>query len=67
MYVSPDFKTKKGLKEALAKGIEVRVFSPGPFSCPQNGRVTVEGPHYPEPHKWYAVVEVENNKVRRIV
>ena len=31
MYVSPNFKTKKALKEAVAAGKVVRVFSPGPF------------------------------------
>ena len=32
----------------------VTVFSPGPFPCPDNGWTTLEGPHYPAPHRWYA-------------
>jgi len=56
MYTSPNFKTKKALKEALARGERVRFFQPGPFGGnePRDGTVSLEGPHYPEPHKWYA-------------
>ena len=63
-YVDPNFKTKKQLKEAVAAGKTVTVFSPGPFGCNQNGREFIEGPHYPEPHRWYAQVTVENGVVR---
>ena len=31
MYVEPNFKTKKALKEAVANGDRVTVFQPGPF------------------------------------
>jgi len=66
MYVNPNFKTKKSLIEAIKTGKIVTVFSPGPFPCPQNGKVPVEGPHYPEPHKWYAQVEVQDGKVIKV-
>ena len=34
----------------------VRVYQPGPFATdePINGTVALEGPHYPQPHKWHA-------------
>jgi hypothetical protein len=63
MYTSINFKTKKQLKEALANGKKVGVFSPGPFPCPDNGKVALEGPHYPEPHRWYAQAIVENGYI----
>ena len=66
MYVSPNFKTKKALKEALAAGQTVEAFSPGPFPCPRQGRVSVEGPHYPAPHTWYAVVLVKDGRVVKV-
>ena len=66
MYCSPNFKTKKALKEAVANGEKVTVFSPGPFPCPQDGSITLEGPHYPEPHRWYASVIVENGRVVKV-
>lgn len=53
-YVSPNFQTKKALKEALAAGKTVQVFSPGLGSVPRDGTVYLEGPHYPKPHSWYA-------------
>jgi len=65
MYVDPNFATKKALKEAVAAGKDVHVFSPGPFPAKQNGRESVEGP-YPKPHSWYAQVEVVDGKVVKV-
>lgn len=62
-YVHPNFRTKKALKEAVREGKRVEVFSPGPFPCQQDGSENIEGPHYPEPHRWYASVKVENGVV----
>lgn len=66
MYVSPNFKSKKALKESVAAGEVVLVFSPGPFPAKKDGTETVEGPHYPEPHRWYAQVVVENGRVVKV-
>lgn len=66
MYVSPNYKTKKALREAVAAGVQVSVYSPGPFPCPDKGVVGVEGPHYPEPHKWYAQVQVMDGMVVKV-
>ena len=63
MYVEPNFRTAKALREAVAKGERVSVFSPGPFPAKQEGWEFVEGPHYPEPHRWYAQVEVREGLV----
>ena len=56
MYTTTNFKTKKAFKEAVAKGESVRYYQPGPFGGnePQDGTIYFEGPHYPEPHRWYA-------------
>lgn len=64
MYVSPNL-SKKALKEAVARGEVVTIFQPGPFGGnePKEGTVTVEGPHYPEPHKWYGQVKLQGGKV----
>lgn len=67
MYVLPNFKTKKALKEAVAKGTIVTVFSPGPFGhVPTTGITCVEGPHYPEPHRWYASVNIRDGIVVKV-
>ncbi len=66
-YVNPNFKTKKALKEAVVAGDHVEVFSPGPFRCQENGRETIEGPHYPKPHSWYASVEVKEGRVVKVI
>ena len=67
MYVNPNFKTKKELRAAVADGKEVSIFSPGPFPAPSNGKATIEGPHYPQPHVWYANVEIKNGLVVKVL
>ena len=62
-YVNPNYKTKKAFKEAVKAGKQVEVFSPGPFGCKQNGTEYIEGPHYPQPHRWYAQVQVKDGFV----
>jgi hypothetical protein len=66
-YCNPNFKTKKALKEAIALGKRVDVFSPGPFGCKQDGTETIEGPHYPAMHSWYARVQVVNGMVVKVL
>ena len=36
------------------------------FDCPANGFVTLEGPHYPEPHRWYGQGEVKDRILIKI-
>lgn len=67
MYVRPNFKSKKALKEAVAKGEPVTVFAPGLGSIPENGRVDLAGPHYPEPHKWYCTGIMKDGKLVKVV
>ena len=102
MYVSPNFKTKKQLKEAVGTcrycgkhvawvngklvspdfsgdcdgrdGHQIKtveVYQPNSditgFNGTRNGQVSVEGPHYPEPHRWYARVEVVDGLVKRVI
>jgi hypothetical protein len=60
MYTTFNFKSKKALKDAVAAGRPVRVYQPNQmYAMPETesdftGMVTLEGPHYPEPHRWYA-------------
>ena len=68
MYTVENFKSKKALKEAVKAGKEVTVFQPGPFGGnePSNGTICLEGPHYPEPHRWYASATLENGIVVKV-
>jgi hypothetical protein len=67
-YTDPNFKSKKALKEAVAKGEKITCWQPGPFggNLPDNGKVTLEGPHYPEPHRWYATAELKDGYVVKV-
>jgi hypothetical protein len=33
---------------------------------PLDGTITLEGPHYPEPHRWYATAVVKNGEVIKV-
>lgn len=69
MYTTINFKSKKALKEAVAAGKQVGVYQPNNIigtPTPTEGRVSVEGPHYPEPHRWYATVELRDGKIIKV-
>lgn len=67
MYVKPNFPSKAALKRALAVGEEVTVFQPGEFPATQNGEDSVEGPHAPKPHTWYARVLIKDGRVVKVI
>jgi hypothetical protein len=68
VYTHTNFKSKKELREAVAAGKRVTVFQPGPFGGnePDNGVVTLEGPHYPAPHRWYASATLKDGVVVKV-
>ena len=72
MYTRTNFKTKKALREAVALGDSVKIYQPNdmfnnPKSSPSfTGSANVEGPHYPQPHKWYAEVDVVNGMITKV-
>lgn len=69
MYTVKNFPSKKAVKEAIAAGEQIRVYQPGPFGGnePSNGTVALEGPHYPEPHRWYGSGTLKNGVLVKIV
>lgn len=68
MYSDRNFKTKKEFKSAVEAGDKISIFQPGPFGGGDysSGLFCVEGPHYPEPHKWYATVIVKDGFVVKV-
>lgn len=64
MYCTTNFKTKKALKAAVAEGRFLTIYQPGPFGAGplhESGTFSIEGPHYPEPHRWYARVTLDSH------
>lgn len=63
-YTVKNYRSKKAIREALAAGEVVEVFQPNAdltgATVPDNGTVSLEGPHYPEPHRWYATGKMVN-------
>jgi hypothetical protein len=67
LYTTQNFKTKKALKEAIKRGDEVYTWQPGGIFPPEkNGTITLEGPHYPAPHAWYATAFIVDGKVVKV-
>jgi hypothetical protein len=67
MYTEKNYKTKKALVDDFKAGIEIYTYQEGPFPGVKNGRIALEGPHYPQPHKWYCGAMVENGKIVKIL
>ena len=65
MYTSINFKTKKNLKIAIAEGKVITVYQLNQMfpAETQNGKCYLEGPHYPQPHKWYAEGVLQNGRL----
>ncbi len=38
----------------------------GHLQKPINGTVTIEGPHYPQPHSWYGVATIKDGVVVKV-
>ena len=67
MYTDQNFKTKKALKDALTAGKSIGIFQPGgTFPTPSNGNVTLEGPHFPAAHTWYAQATVVDGVITKV-
>jgi len=68
MYTIYNYRSKKALKEAVRDGIQVTVYQPGPFGGrePEEGWITLEGPHFPKPHTWYARALLANGCVVKV-
>jgi hypothetical protein len=67
MYTTTNYRSKKALKEAVADpDVDVTVFAPGLGTPPDNGRCSLEGPHFPEAHRWYANATIEAGLVTKV-
>jgi hypothetical protein len=68
MYADINYKTKRQLREAVADGQRIGVHQPGPFGGdePTNGRVALEGPWFPQPHRWYATVTLVDGVIATV-
>ncbi len=76
MYTTINFKTKKALKEAVKNGDRITVYQPHDsvgvtialvsksWNTPQT--ISLEGPHTPQPHRWYATAILENGVVTKV-
>lgn len=61
MYTEKNYKTKKELIADFKAGIKIRTYQPGGiFPGEKNGNICIEGPHYPQPHKWYASATIKD-------
>lgn len=61
-YTKFNFKRKKDLKQALKDKEEIHCYNPGigPDLTRFSGMVSLEGPHFPLLHTWYARGEMVN-------
>ena len=66
-YCVKNYKFKRELLADLAAGKNIEVYQPGPFGpTVKDGTCTLEGPHFPHPHTWYAQAEVKDGVVVKV-
>lgn len=70
-YATGNPKTKKALKDRVAAyhagtGSPVYITANSPFGCREDGAESIEGPHFPAPHRWYAQVEVQGGIIIKV-
>jgi hypothetical protein len=66
-YTNINYKTKKLLKAAFAAGKAIYTHQPGGiFESKLEGRIYLEGPHYPQPHVWYAQADITDGKIVKL-
>ena len=67
MYTDKNYRTKKALIEDFKADKKIRVYQPGGFFPSQtDGNVSLEGPHYPEPHTWYASATIVDGIIVKV-
>lgn len=69
-YADVNFKTKSQLRAAVKGGQSITVYQPGgqfPLQVRPDGTVFIEGPWFPEPHRWYATATVDaDGRITRV-
>jgi len=64
MYTSTNYKKKKDLITDFKAGKQIEVYQPGGiFPGKTDGTVCLEGPHYPEAHRWYATAVIKDSVI----
>ena len=68
MYLMPNFKSKTAARKAIAAGNTVTIVQVGPYGGnePTDGQVVIEGPHYPEPHRFYGTATLKDGVVIKL-
>jgi hypothetical protein len=72
--VNPDLWTLQNAQPStlaaviIKKPQPVTYFQPGPFGGnePRDGQFCCEGPHYPQPHSWYATCIAKNGIIIKV-
>ncbi len=68
MYTNTNYPSGKAVKEAVKNGEKVGVYQHNDiFSAAGSGEVSLEGPHFPKPHKWYLRAEIKDFVIVRIL
>lgn len=67
-YLYPNLKSKTAFKKAIADGQSITAWENTPWGQKPvtDGTCTFEGPHYPEPHRFYGQAQVKDGIVVKV-
>jgi len=59
-----NYPTKTALKIDFAAGKQISTYQPGGmFESKTEGKIALEGPHYPAPHSWYSEATIKDGAI----
>lgn len=68
-YTVKDYTTKKALAEDVKRGVRVECYDNSVARQDLTrftGEVTLEGPHFPRAHTWYATAQLKDGAVVKV-
>lgn len=66
-YATGNPKSKKALRVMVESGAKPHAYDPSGMWGVTDGLGVIEGPHYPQPHRWHAQVEVRDGIITRVI
>jgi hypothetical protein len=65
-YIASNPPTKKALRELIGQRVTAYTLTPFGREDHTTGRYAISGPHYPQPHRWYANVVIEGGVLKSV-
>lgn len=68
-YTVTNYRSAKAIRDDFKAGKLIEVYQPNAVvpGLPKEGAAVIEGPHYPEPHRFYLQVELARRDGKMVI